>query len=167
MAKVKFDFILQERNDLPFAYNETKIVIMPRDPETIFIYWDISHSTIVELRQKNIQPNFTIRIRNLENPVNYFIHPTSNSKDWYFTVKHTKLKRNDLVADLGVYDNAGNFLILYTSNTINLPSNSYYQKDYDYWKKLTSRNKFANSEFENIDNIFLSNVNSMEFFVKK
>jgi hypothetical protein len=45
MSKVKFDFILKEKNDIPFLYNETKIVIMPRDPDTIFIYWDISDKT--------------------------------------------------------------------------------------------------------------------------
>jgi len=168
MTKVKFDFLLKERNDLPFVYNKTKIVIMPRDPETIFMYWDIENSKIAELQQQNIQTNVSIRIRNVENYDYYFVNPTINSKDWYFNLKYTNLRKNDLIADLGVYDNNGNFLVLSTSNIITLPSNSYCQKDYDYWKKIVTKNKnFSFGFCERNENIFLSQINSMEFFVKK
>jgi hypothetical protein len=164
MAKVNFDFILKERNDLHFVYNETKIAILPIDPAKIFIYWDISDNTIFDLKEKKIQLNIAIRLRNIGNHDYYFINPTSNSKDWYFHLKHTNLKKNNLVADLGVYDNNGDFFILATSNIINLPNDSCCRKNYNYWSKFLRRDNDFSVDFENV---FLSQVNSMEFITKQ
>jgi hypothetical protein len=169
MNKPKFDFILKERNELPFAYNETKIVIMPKDSATIFIYWDIADSTIFDLRKKNIHLNIGIRFRNLENHDYYFINPSSNSKDWFFNLKHTSLKKNNLIADLGVYDNNGDFLILNTSNSINLPNETTYKKDYHYWRRLRLvNNEDSSFDYDNdfaLEDIF-SSINSTEFMAK-
>jgi len=154
--ETNFDFILNEKNNLPFVYNETKIIIMPKDPDTIFMYWDISNNTISDLKQRNIDLAVVIRVRNVDGCNYCYIHPTENSRDWYFNLKYTNLKKTNLIAELGVYDNDGNFLILATSNIINMPTNIYSRKDLDYWNRIL-----------NNKNAFLSNVNSMEFFVKK
>jgi hypothetical protein len=163
MSNLKFDFILNEKNYLPYSYNETNIVIMPKDPGTIFMYWDISENNISQLQQRNINTNFRIRIRNLDKDEVHYVIPDYNSKDWYFNLKYTNLDKKNLIADLGVYDNDNNFLILASSNMINLPSSSVYKKDYDYWRKIFHKNKDHNE----LESMFLTSNSSMEFFENK
>ncbi len=160
MSKNNFKFITNEKSNIPFNYNETKIVILPRDLDTIFIYWDISNSTIAELQSRNINLHFVLRIRNSDGKNFYFINTQHNARDWYFSARFTNLSKKNIVADLGVYDSYGNFLVICTSNIINLPTNNLHQKDYNYWKKLLSNNQ----NFNLTENLFIS---SRELIKKK
>jgi hypothetical protein len=166
-----FNFIINERLDLPYTYNETKIVIIPRDPDVFFIYWDISESSIKDLLIRNIKLNFSIRIKNNNSNSNYYyINPTQYSKNWYFDIKYTELNNEELLVDLGVYDNNGQFIVLSTSNIINLPNKFYKNKNYSYWedynnsKNLLINNNENNQFLENSEYKFSLSMNSGEFY---
>ncbi len=161
----KFNFILNERIGLPFTYNESKIVVIPRDTDVFFIYWDISELTKKDLCDKGIVCNIFIRVRNLNSEkYSYIFHPEHFTKDWYFDISYTELDRNSIISDIGVYDNSGNFLVLASSNVINLPNKFYFGKDYNYWQK--KKGKHNNLKSKNHTGMLYSiqNINSNEFY---
>lgn len=162
-----FNFIINEKVDLPAVYNETKIVIIPRDIDVFFIYWDVSSVTKKDLCNKGIACSFFIRVRNIDiDKCFYVFHPDVFTRSWYFDVSYTDLSRKAIVSDIGVYDNFGKFLVLASSNVINLPNKFYFGKDYYYWyrKKESKRSNVVPIKNWNLCSIQIHNISSREFF---
>ncbi|MDR0675917.1 MAG: DUF4912 domain-containing protein [Elusimicrobiota bacterium] len=158
----QFNFIINEKLDIPYSYNENKIFIMPRDPDIIFIYWDINDTLDYDSSQKNIfLSKISITIKNINSSYNYNIKPDKHTKSWYFNIKYKKIHRENIIAELGVYHNNGYFIILATSNIINMPNKFYHKKDYIYWEKYNKLiHEYVEKEFD-----FKNSSSSKDYFM--
>lgn len=111
--------------ELPDRYNETKLVLMMRDPEWCFFYWDISDSDISKysLNGKRISVRifhvFGYDITNgemhKEVEVNYIYG------DRYINLA---LPHAYFIGELGFYDENNRFIVLARSNMIYAPRDS-------------------------------------------
>lgn len=50
-------------HDLAVAQGHDRIVIVPRDPETAFVYWEITASGVARSGVRTLDPQFELRIR--------------------------------------------------------------------------------------------------------
>jgi len=119
------------REDIPERYNETKIVIMPRDPYWIYAYWEVTDSdkermkekikdefenstsilrvydvTDIKFDGKNAHKTFDIVLTGLAN--NWYIHVGEPERSW--------------CVDIGVRTPSGKFFIYARSNVVKTPS---------------------------------------------
>ena len=111
--------------ELPDRYNETKLVLMMRDPEWCFFYWDISDSDISKysLNGKRISVRifhvFGYDITNgemhKEVEVNYIYG------DRYINLA---LPHAYFIGELGFYDENNRFIVLARSNMVYAPRDS-------------------------------------------
>jgi len=51
---------------LPERYNETRIVMLQRDPSWVYVYWDISDSKVAEMKRSSLFREFNLRIYELD-----------------------------------------------------------------------------------------------------
>ncbi len=119
---------------LPEGYGDTLIVLLPRDPQWIFAYWEISAKTRDEITKKygaNIfqKAKPAIRVydvtnvnfdgRNANRSFDIFITP--ESKNWYIYVG---MPKRSYCADLGLLVDDGVFITLARSNVVATPAGS-------------------------------------------
>jgi hypothetical protein len=110
------DFNADEKNDLAFGYNENKIVIMPKNPETIFLYWDFSNETFMYITQNKF--GIGIRLYSDDKKDFSYIYPSYTNRDWYYSIKYTDIFRDNLVVELGYHDRDGKFLVICSSKKV-------------------------------------------------
>ncbi|MBX7247186.1 MAG: DUF4912 domain-containing protein [Candidatus Sumerlaeaceae bacterium] len=120
--------VAESQRDVPVEYGDTKIVLLVRDPEWVFAYWEVNDATRQELKiprggheRKMVIRLYKIDGRNWpEEAAHYFfdteIGPYSNN--WYLRVPETAA---DWCAELGMYDDQGNYIVIVRSNRINTP----------------------------------------------
>ena len=48
--------------ELPWAYEDDAVVVLPRDPETLWVYWDFAHPTVQESMRGLDHPHAKLRI---------------------------------------------------------------------------------------------------------
>ena len=58
----------EEEVELPESYNETRIVLMLRDPSWAFAYWDIRENDQIAFQRSNVYEGLTIRVFLLPRP---------------------------------------------------------------------------------------------------
>ncbi|MDR1522352.1 MAG: DUF4912 domain-containing protein [Endomicrobium sp.] len=116
--------------DLPRTYNDTKIVILPKDPIWIYTYWEISTHTIEEFQSKDGEPfnilSLVLRVYDISyidfdgfNANKYFdikIHPDALS--WYINLGEYNCS---WCVDLGYFLRDGRFITIARSNTLTSP----------------------------------------------
>ena len=106
---------------LPFSYNGTKLVLLPRDPEWAFGYWDFSGTTwnwIVSLGKADPGIRAVLRIHNMDAGGHYDMDVTLEAKNWYI---HLNQPGSSFEAELGLIDSKGIFHSIVRSNRIRLP----------------------------------------------
>jgi hypothetical protein len=114
--------------ELPSEYGDTKIVLLVRDPEWVFAYWEINDATRAELRlprtghdRRIIVRMYRIDGRNWPHEAaHYFfdldVGPYSNN--WYIRVPETACS---WCAELGMYDEDNNYIVIARSNPVTTP----------------------------------------------
>jgi uncharacterized protein len=111
--------------DLPGGYGESRIVLMPRDPQWAYTYWDISNEHKEELRRQGGQ-QLALRIYdvtdiNLEyqSPHSIQEYPCDElAREWYLPVP---VSDRDYVLDIGYRCPDGRWLILARSAPVHVP----------------------------------------------
>ena len=115
----------QELGDLPAGYGESRIVLMPRDPQWTYAYWDIANDHKEELRrQGGIQ--LALRIYdvtdiNLEyqSPHSIQEYPSDElAREWYLPIP---VSDRDYVVDIGYRCADGRWLVLARSTPVHVP----------------------------------------------
>jgi hypothetical protein len=93
---VKHDVI--NKLELPEIYNDTKVVILPKDPACVYAYWEISKETVKDLLKQHIGKidlsYVVLRVYDItdigfksKNAGKYFdIKTTPNTLSWYINV---------------------------------------------------------------------------------
>jgi uncharacterized protein len=111
--------------DLPAGYGESQIILMPRDPEWAYTYWDIPNDRKEKLRRQGGQ-QIALRIYdvtdiNLEyqSPHNIQEYPCDElAREWYVPIP---VSDRDYVIDIGYRCPDGRWLVLARSAEVRVP----------------------------------------------
>ncbi|NJM21445.1 MAG: DUF4912 domain-containing protein [Richelia sp. RM2_1_2] len=111
--------------DLPAGYGESRIVLMPRDPQWAYAYWDISNEHKEDLRRQGGQ-QLALRIYdvtdiNLDNQSAHSLqeYPCDElAREWYLPIP---VSDRDYVIDIGYRCGDGRWLVLARSARVHVP----------------------------------------------
>ncbi|HLO85241.1 MAG TPA: DUF4912 domain-containing protein [Nostocaceae cyanobacterium] len=111
--------------DLPGGYGESRIVLLPRDPQWAYAYWDVPNEHKEELRRQGGQ-QLALRIYdvtdiNLEHQSPHSIqeYPADElAREWYLPIP---VSDRDYVIDIGYRTPTGGWLILARSARVHIP----------------------------------------------
>jgi hypothetical protein len=111
--------------DLPGGYGESRIVLMPRDPQWAYAYWDIPHTHKDELRR---QGGVRLALRfydvtdinlNYQAPHSLQQYECDElAREWYLPIP---VSDRDYVAEIGYLCNDGRWLVLARSLPVHIP----------------------------------------------
>ncbi|NER36383.1 MAG: DUF4912 domain-containing protein [Oscillatoria sp. SIO1A7] len=115
----------EEIGDLPGGYGESRIVLMPRDPQWAYCYWDIPNESKEEFRKQGGQ-QLALRIYdvtdvNLEHQSPHSIqeYPCDElAREWYLPIP---VSDRDYVADIGYRCADGRWLVIARSIPVHIP----------------------------------------------
>ena len=111
--------------DLPSGYGESRIVLLPRDPQWAYVYWDVPHSQKEELRRQGGQ-QLALRLYDATD-VNLDYQTPNNlqeynsdelAREWYLPIP---ISDRDYVAELGYRCADGRWLVLTRSKVVHVP----------------------------------------------
>jgi len=110
--------------DLPFSYDETRLVLMVRDPYWAFSYWDFSAETWSDIKAKlkadpSLKP--TMRIHDLSASRSFDLLVSLETKNWYL---HLGIPDHRYVAELGLGGGRSRFHPIVRSNEVETPRDS-------------------------------------------
>jgi uncharacterized protein len=111
--------------DLPAGYGESRIVLLPRDPQWAYTYWDIPNDHKEELRRQGGQ-QLALRIYDVtdinteyQSPHSLQEYPADElAREWYIPVP---VSDRDYVIDIGYRAVDGRWLILARSARVHIP----------------------------------------------
>jgi hypothetical protein len=111
--------------ELPGSYSEPKLVLMPKDPEYMFCYWELTPTLIEEKEKEKLRDgNYreTLKInwesRSLFEPNFTFIPVFFWARKWYFGVPQVGQRYQ---VELGWLSDSGHFISIIRSNLSELP----------------------------------------------
>jgi len=111
--------------DLPEGYGESRIVLMPRDPQWSYAYWDIPNDHKEELRRQGGQ-QLALRLYDVtdiniesQSPHSVQEYPCDElAREWYIPMP---VSDRDYVADIGYRCFDGRWLVLARSAPVRVP----------------------------------------------
>ncbi len=111
--------------DLPNGYGESRVVLMPRDPEWAYTYWDISNDRKQELRRQGGQ-QLALRIYDvtdvnleIQSPHSIQEYPCDElAREWYVPIP---VSDRDYAIDIGYRCADGRWLVLARSAQVRVP----------------------------------------------
>lgn len=115
----------QSIGDLPSGYGESRIVLLPRDPQWAYVYWDVPASQKEELRKQGGQ-QLALRLYDATD-VNLDYQTPNNlqeynsdelAREWYLPIP---ISDRDYVAELGYRCADGRWLVLTRSKVVHAP----------------------------------------------
>ncbi|GAB4531957.1 MAG: DUF4912 domain-containing protein [Pleurocapsa sp.] len=115
----------RDLGDLPDGYGESRIVLLPRDPQWAYAYWDIPGEHKEELRRQGGQ-QLALRIYDvtdisIEHQAPHSIQEylcDEMAREWYLPIP---VSDRDYVADIGYRCADGRWLVLARSTSIRVP----------------------------------------------
>ncbi len=119
------------RADVPDSYNETYMRAMPRDPEWLFVYWEITGKTRDSLKSRMGEAAFASAKKLLRlcdvtginydgtNALSYVdIEINEFASNWYIRVPESA---RTYIVECGFLTPEGKFLLAVRSNVVNVP----------------------------------------------
>lgn len=111
--------------DLPSGYGESRIVLMPRDPQWAYVYWDVPNEHKEDLRRQGGQ-QLALRIYDvtdisLESQSAHSIqeYPCDElAREWYLPIP---VSDRDYICDIGYRCMDGRWLVLARSAQVRIP----------------------------------------------
>ncbi|MDZ7959963.1 MAG: DUF4912 domain-containing protein [Aulosira sp. DedQUE10] len=115
----------EEIGDLPAGYGDSRIVLLPRDPQWAYTYWDVSNEHKEELRRQGGQ-QLALRIYDVtdiniefQSPHSLQEYPADElAREWYLPVP---VSDRDYVIDIGYRSVDGRWLVLARSTRVHIP----------------------------------------------
>ncbi len=111
--------------DLPGGYGQSRVVILPRDPQWAYIYWDIPNDHKDALRRQGGQflalrcYDVTDLDLNAQAPHSVQEYPCDEmARDWYLPVP---VSDRDYIAEIGYRCADGRWLVLARSSSVRVP----------------------------------------------
>lgn len=111
--------------DLPAGYGDSRIVLMPRDPQWAYTYWDVPNEHKEDLRRQGGQ-QLALRIYDVtdinidyQNPHSIQEYPSDElAREWYLPIP---VSDRDYVVDIGYRCPDGRWLVLARSAPVHAP----------------------------------------------
>ncbi|BAZ31044.1 Rho termination factor domain-containing protein [Cylindrospermum sp. NIES-4074] len=112
--------------DLPAGYGESRIVLLPRDPQWAYTYWDVPNERKEELRRQGGQ-QLALRIYDVtdisdieyQSPHSIQEYPADElAREWYLPIP---VSDRDYVIDIGYRSADGRWLVLARSARVHIP----------------------------------------------
>ncbi|MEH1786377.1 DUF4912 domain-containing protein [Nostoc sp.] len=111
--------------DLPSGYGDSRIVLLPRDPQWAYTYWDVPNEHKEELRRQGGQ-QLALRIYDVtdinieyQSPHSIQEYPADElAREWYLPVP---VSDRDYVIDIGYRAADGRWLVLARSSRVHIP----------------------------------------------
>jgi len=111
--------------DLPAGYGESRIVLMPRDPQWAYTYWDIPNEHKEDLRRQGGQI-LALRLYDVtdvnlafQSPHSIQEYPSDElAREWYLPIP---VSDRDYVVDIGYRCADGRWLVLARSTPVRVP----------------------------------------------
>jgi ABC-type phosphate transport system substrate-binding protein len=111
--------------DLPDGYGESRIVLMPRDPQWAYTYWDVPDQHKALLRSQGGQ-RLALRLydvtdidANSQRPHSVQQYDCDElARDWYLTIP---VSDRDYLVEIGYLTSEGLWLVLARSNAVRIP----------------------------------------------
>ncbi|MEH1938301.1 MAG: DUF4912 domain-containing protein [Nostoc sp.] len=111
--------------DLPSGYGDSRIVLLPRDPQWAYTYWDVPNEHKEELRRQGGQ-QLALRIYDVtdinieyQSPHSIQEYPADElAREWYIPVP---VSDRDYVIDIGYRAADGRWLVLARSTKVHIP----------------------------------------------
>lgn len=111
--------------DLPSGYGESRVVLMPRDPEWAYTYWDVPNERKEEMRRQGGQ-QLALRIYdvtdidlNSQSPHSIQEYPCDElAREWYVPIP---VSDRDYAIDIGYRCADGRWLVLARSAEVRVP----------------------------------------------
>ncbi|MBD2162824.1 DUF4912 domain-containing protein [Calothrix sp. FACHB-156] len=115
----------EELGDLPAGYGESRIVLLPRDPQWAYTYWDVPNEHKEELRRQGGQ-QLALRIYDVtdiniefQSPHSLQEYPADElAREWYLPIP---VSDRDYVIDIGYRAVDGRWLVLARSARVHIP----------------------------------------------
>ena len=107
--------------DLPFSYGSTRLVLLVRDPQWAYAYWDFSGETwewIQQFFKKDPRVSVKLRVHNLSSGSFFDLDIQLEAKNWYVCVGQANC---EFEAELGLVDSKGRFHCIAKSNRVRTP----------------------------------------------
>lgn len=110
---------------LPDGYGESRIVLMPRDPQWAYAYWDTPHTHKEEMRRQGGE-HLALRLYdvtgiNLDGQAPHSLQQVGCdelAREWYMQIP---VSDRDYQAEIGYLTGDGRWLVLARSNTVRIP----------------------------------------------
>lgn len=123
--KLDFDGVDNDLPDLPDGYGESRIVLMARDPQWAYAYWDIPNDHRQALRDQGGQ-QLALRFYDVTDLDINQSRPHSvqqygleeMTRDWYLPIP---VSDRDYMAEVGYTTATGSWLMLARSNSVRIP----------------------------------------------
>lgn len=116
------------QRDVPAEYGDTKVVLLVRDPEWVFAYWELNDETRARygIPRSGHSKRLVLRVYNVtgrrwpEENAQYFfdidVGPYANN--WYIRVPESDAA---WVAELGIFEETGEYVPIVASNVVRTP----------------------------------------------
>ncbi len=126
--------------DVPAEYGDTRLVLLVRDPEWIFAFWEINEATRAEMQipRGGHDRRMVLRFYKTdgrswpEEPAHYTfdvdVGPYANN--WYIKMPEPD---SEWCAEVGTFDDDGNYISIVRSNRITMPRDSISEETDSQW----------------------------------
>lgn len=164
--KSELPFVL-EYYDLPYKYNKTVIKALAQNPNTLFVYWEISDDDVQNFKEKYGENFFyttrpVLIVHNLTDKYSFEIDINDFANNWYIHVNDTKCQ---YVIELGRRPKEGevnnlpdNYLYVTSSNMIESPNDHVLFYDSEQYREIRFKNIHTNKYTTKVIKPFLKNV---------
>ena len=166
-TKVKKLPFIVEYYDLPYKYNKTVIKALAQNPNTLFVYWEISDKDVNNIKEKYGENIFyttkpVLIIHNLTDKYSFEIDINDFANNWYIHVNDTKCQ---YVIELGrrpkdrEFNNLpDNYLYVTSSNMIESPNDHVLFYDSEQYREIRFKNIHTGKYTTRIIKPFLKNL---------
>ena len=166
ISKKHAPFVL-EYYDLPYKYNKTVLKALAQNPNTLFVYWEISDEDVQSFKDQYGEDFFNITkpvlvIHNLTDKYSFEIDVNDFANNWYIHVNDTK---SQYVIELGRRPKEGyinnlpdNYLYVTSSNMIESPNDHVLFYDSEQYREIRFKNIHTNKYTTKVIKPFLRNI---------
>ena len=161
-----YPFIL-EYYDLPYKYNKTVIKALAQNPNTLFVYWEISDEDVKNLKEKYGENVFDLTkpvliIHNLTDKYSFEVDINDFANNWYIHVNDSKCQYVIELVRRPKENNANNlldnYLYITSSNMIEAPNDHVLFYDSEQIREVRFKNIHTNKYTARVIKPFLKNI---------
>ena len=161
-----YPFIL-EYYDLPYKYNKTVIQALAQNPNTLFVYWEISDEDVKSLKEKYGENIFDLTkpvliIHNLTDKYSFEVDINDFANNWYIHVNDSKCQYVIELVRRPKENNANNlldnYLYITSSNMIEAPNDHVLFYDSEQIREVRFKNIHTNKYTTRVIEPFLKNI---------